>query len=231
MEEEGMKRNIEHVEETLKEISKAIETATNSQKNYEDEQSCNKATQLKLLQQFDNDVFTRIKKKTEPANGDRVLKSIISFLVAVINMKPTASDEEVKQAFSDFKKLKDMMQDQKLEEFTSVDEQEYLKTHDSLSLQLSQYGKDKNAQEIKELGNLILHYVVFTLTIAMAKRNIERANKQLAKMHENYINKQAEYAKKVIRTVDHEQIKLSEEAAAAYKLVLVDVFFFSFAKQ
>ena len=223
--EQGREKSMEHLQGSIKDMTKVIEEAMEKQKDYEEEQSYNRATQMKLFQNFDQKSFKKIKDTIYDVRGDQTLKDTAALFVGLLYMKPTSNDAEIKDAFTDYKKLTGLMQDSKLEDISSVDEKEYFKVQEALSNKLSQVGNDKTAQERKNLCSLMLHYIVFTIGISMAKRNLGRATGRLEKMQKDYIDKQAEYAKKVIHAVDPEQIKLSGAAVASYKNALTLVTF------
>ncbi len=221
--EQGQASSIKHLEEVIKTHKKAIEEAIEQQKNYEQEHAYNKATLMKLYQRFDEKTFKKIRDGINDTKVDPTLKETAALLVGLLNLKPVGTDAEIKAAFTDYKTLISMMQAEKLQALSSVDEKEYLKVQEGLSSRLAQYGNEKKAQERKALCNLMLRYIVFTIGVSMAKRNLSRASGRLEKMERDYIDKQAEYAKKVIHVVDPEQLKLAGKTVTGYKEALAIV--------
>ena len=218
--EQGREKSMKHLEEVIKDMAKETEEAMEKQKEYEEEQSYNRATQMKLMQSFDQKIFKRLKDYLGNPESDPTFKETITLFVAVLYLMPTSSDTEIKDSFSDYKKLTNMMQDPKLEDISSVDEKQYFKAQEGIVIKLAQFGNEKPQQEQKELCGLLLHYVVFTIGISMAKRNLCRAVGRLEKMQKDYTDKEAEYAKKVIHIIDPEQIRLCETALNGYKTKL-----------
>ena len=214
--QQGLEGERKHISDTINDMEKEIEEAQEKQKDFEEEQSYNRATQLKLYQTFDEDAFKMFKSAIEP-NPDPAVKEIVSLFVGLLYIKPSATDEQVKEAFTNFQKLTTLMKDPKLEDIPPIDEKKYFQTQDILSKKVSLFGSDKTGQERKNMCNILLHYIVFTLGISMAKRNIQRAAGRLEKMQKDYITKRAELAKKNISAVDPEQIKLCGIALATYK--------------
>eukprot|EP00826_Nyctotherus_ovalis_P051784 TRINITY_DN6489_c0_g2_i1.p2 TRINITY_DN6489_c0_g2~~TRINITY_DN6489_c0_g2_i1.p2 ORF type:complete len:260 (-),score=105.71 TRINITY_DN6489_c0_g2_i1:183-962(-) len=215
--EQGREKSIKHLEEVTADMAKEMEKALEKQKEYEEEQSYNKATQMKLLQSFDQKMFKKIKDELHRPEVDAIVKETVVLFVSLLNLKLTATDAEIKDCFSEYKKTVEMMQDRKLEDISSVDENQYLKTNEVLKGKMMNFGNDKAQQEHKDMCSFMLHFAVFTIGISMAKRNLERGIGRLEKMQRDYTDKEAERAKKIIHAVDIQQIKLCEEAVSVYK--------------
>jgi hypothetical protein len=222
--EQGREKSMKHLEEVTAEMAKEIEKAQEKQKQYEEEQSYNRATQMKLLQSFDQKLFKKMKEEYSHAEVDPIFKEAAVLFVSLLNLKPTATDADIKDCFSEYKKILNMMQDQKLETISSVDEKQYFKLQELLAAKLIQFGSDKVQQEKKELCSFMLHFVTFTIGISMAKRNLERGVGRLEKMQKDYTDKEAERTKKVIHVIDVEQIRLCEDSVNIYKTTIAMVF-------
>lgn len=221
--EQGREKSVRHLEEVTADMAKETEKSQEKQKEYEEEQSYNKATQMKLLQNFDNKMFKKMKEELHRVDVDPIFKETITLFVSLLNLKETATDAEIKECFSDYKKVAGMMQEQKLEDISSVDEKQYFKVQEVLRGKLMQFGTDKAQQEQKDLCSFMLHFVTFTIGISMARRNLERGVGRLEKMQKDYIDKEAEKAKKIIHIVDPEEIRLCEEIVNTYKTTLAMV--------
>ncbi|MDR3582342.1 MAG: hypothetical protein P4L67_03660 [Candidatus Pacebacteria bacterium] len=222
--EQGLEGERKHIQEAIHDMSKQIEEAIEKQKEYEEEQSYNRATQIKLLQTLDQKIFKQIKAVYDKKD-DSLVQEAMTLVVSLLNLKPTVGEAEIKEALTSHEKFTSMMQDSKLEDISSVDEKEYYKTQDVLTKKFEHYGSDKKNQEKKDMCSILLHYVVFTIGISMAKRNLQRAIGRLEKMQKDLITKKAELAKKVISAVDPLQIKLSGASLASYKEALNKVRF------
>jgi len=221
--EQGREKSMKHLEEVTEKMAKEIEEAQEKQKQYEEEQSYNKAIQMKLLQSFDQKMFKKMKEEYHHAEADPIFKEVFALFVSLLNLKPTATDTEIKDCLSDYKKVVNMMQDQKLETISSVDEKQYFKCQELLTGKLMQFGSDKVQQEKKDICSFMLHFVTFTIGISMAKRNLERGIGRLNKMQKDHTDKEAERAKKAIHVVDKEQIRLCEESVNIYKTTITMV--------
>lgn len=215
--EQGREKSIKHLEEVTADMAKEIEKAADKQREYDEEQSYNKATLMKLLQSFDLKTFKKIKDELHRPETDPLVKETAVFFVSLLNLKLTATDAEIKDCFSEYKKMVEMMQDRKLEDISSVDEKQYLKTNELLKGKMMNFGNDKAQQEQKDMCSFMLHFAIFTIGISMAKRNLERGVGRLEKMQRDYTDKEAECAKKIIHVIDTQQIKLCEEAVSVYK--------------
>lgn len=208
-----------HIENEIKTMTLDIGEAFDKQKNFEEEQSYNRATQLKLLQSFDDKLFKRI-KATYETKPDEIYTRTVTLLVKVLKKPEQGGVVDVKDALSDYAKLAGMMQNPQLDVLESVDEANYSTEEAELSKRLAQYGPDTDSREKKELCNVILHFIVFTIGISKAKRNLSRGAGRIEKAQNELINKKADLAKKVISAIDPQQIQLSAAALEASKTAL-----------
>jgi hypothetical protein len=212
--------------DTQKEIddsAKNFQATIETQESYEEQQSYNRATQLKLYQTIDEPTYKNI-LKIILRKEDETLCDVATFFMTVMLRKKLATEDEVKDTFSSYMKLKNMMQDPKLEELESLDEKAYNTRKDELVKKLALYPNDSVAQDMKSLSKLLLHFTIFTIQISTAKRNLKKGVTQLETVRKKLIDKKVELAKKVISAVDPSEVKYSDAALVKGKNALGLVF-------